>query len=254
MALMSRFQWSDPASWPRDRTSTYVFLAEAFQKIGAWRFGIQWAGDEGISAALFKVSPWRVDGPDETAKRERFNTISTLIVDLMANGTLVSALRTEQGGSPFVHPKVDEWNADHCEEMVTTCCMNKVTVNEFMAESHVHRFWIFVERSSLDALLAGSYLAAPRPDLREALRESYLSPYMELMFDVIREFGIDAEHHSKIDPINDFIEREWLVRGFPDSKKLRESMATMVRDPRAQSGGLNKTKINRVEGVTPKRV
>ena len=60
----------------------------------------------------------------------------------------------------------------------------------------------------------------------------YLSPYMRLMLDVVRECEIDAEHQSKIDDvIQPYIEAEWMKRGLPESENLRGSMATMVREP-----------------------
>jgi hypothetical protein len=204
------------------------------QQIGRREFGSLWTEDEGASASGETLS--RSDAQYDAAKRERFTKITNLIVTGFANGALVCALRTEQGGEPFVPVKADVWNTEHYDEWIKACCMKQVKVDIFMGSSDTTRYWIFVGKKGLD-----QFLIPAEPTHPGLTNDIYLSPYMRLMVDVVKQFGIADDDQSKIELVQEYIDKQWPIRGLPESKKLRTSMATMVRDPAAQSGGLKKS-------------
>ena len=65
---------------------------------------------------------------------------------------------------------------------------------------------------------------------------NYMTPYMEIMFEVIKENDISEENQGNIDSLKVSITEKMLKRNLPKSDKLVSSMATMVRLPEAQSG------------------
>lgn len=65
---------------------------------------------------------------------------------------------------------------------------------------------------------------------------SYTTPYLELMQDAIRHFGLTAMHQEKKEVLSDWF-RTQRIDGEPVSKNLADAMATLIRLPSAQRGG-----------------
>ena len=65
---------------------------------------------------------------------------------------------------------------------------------------------------------------------------SYSTPYLALMQEAIRHFGLTALHQEKKEVLSDWF-RTQRVEGEPVSKNLADAMATLIRLPSAQRGG-----------------
>jgi hypothetical protein len=65
---------------------------------------------------------------------------------------------------------------------------------------------------------------------------SYSTPYLHLMQDAIRHFGLTELHQEKKDVLSDWF-RTQKIDGEPVSKNLADAMATLIRLPSAQRGG-----------------
>ena len=65
---------------------------------------------------------------------------------------------------------------------------------------------------------------------------SYTTPYLELMQEAIRHFGLTALHQEKKEVLSDWF-RTQRIEGEPVSKNLADAMATLIRLPSAQRGG-----------------
>lgn len=65
---------------------------------------------------------------------------------------------------------------------------------------------------------------------------NYMTPYMEIMFEVIKENDISEENQGNIDSLKVSITEKMLKRNLPKSDKLVSSMATIIRLPEAQTG------------------
>ncbi len=118
------------------------------QQIGRRVFGSQWTGDEGASA--FGQHPFHPDDQNALFNHERFTTITNLIVDALAKGRLVCALRTEQGGEPFVPVGAGVWNTEHYDDWFKTCCMKQVKFDELVTTKYETKRWIFIRKKELD--------------------------------------------------------------------------------------------------------
>ena len=82
-----------------------------------------------------------------------------------------------------------------------------------------------------DAVPGVPHLAAP----------AYTTPYLELMHEAIRNFGLTALRQEKKEVLSDWF-RTQRVEGEPLSKNLADAMATLIRLPSAQRGGAKRTR------------
>ncbi len=150
VAHFSLFQRSDPTTWPHDSHS-HVFLARAVDQIGRAKFGDKWVGDEAAVGIAFKQAPWNFVGLNEgPEKHDRFAQITRDIVKAAEEGVLLTALREELGGHIPRPLKAEIWNTEHYSEWFERCSKEEVTVNESMGRSYKCRYWIFIERVSLE--------------------------------------------------------------------------------------------------------
>jgi hypothetical protein len=75
---------------------------------------------------------------------------------------------------------------------------------------------------------------------RQATAKTYTTPYLELMQEAIRYFGLTDDYQSKKENLSDwFFEKR--IEGEPISRNIAKSMATLIRLPTAQRGGAKRT-------------
>lgn len=70
------------------------------------------------------------------------------------------------------------------------------------------------------------------------LTDGYMSPYMRVMFETIREFNITNENQPPKKIMHDFIQARLEHYKVRPSKNIIESIGTLIRLPEAQKGGL----------------
>ena len=63
-----------------------------------------------------------------------------------------------------------------------------------------------------------------------------MTPYMEIMFEVIKENNISNDDQGNVDSLKVSIEEKMKKRNLRKSDKLVSSMATIIRLPDAQAG------------------
>lgn len=119
----------------------------------------------------------------------------------------------------------DEWRAGEfdADELVLTGPSWQyihIQVPDFMVRA------IWPDWPEGDAVPAVPHFDAP----------SYTTPYLELMQEAIRHFGVTALHQEKKEVLSDWF-RTQRVEGEPVSKNLADAMATLIRLPSAQRGG-----------------
>lgn len=74
------------------------------------------------------------------------------------------------------------------------------------------------------------------PDVPPLAAAAYTTPYLELMQEAIRHFGLTALRQEKKEVLSDWF-RTQLIEGEPISRNIANSMATLIRLPSAQRGG-----------------
>ncbi len=77
-------------------------------------------------------------------------------------------------------------------------------------------------------------LASAEPVPSTDALPAYVSPYIRIMLDISRKLDISPTNQPKLDVIIAEIESRW--GELPQSKRLLEAMATMVRSPESQGG------------------
>jgi hypothetical protein len=174
-----------------------------------------------------------------TACRNRVQKAREEIRRLCETEVLTGAIRDERTGD-FNGIPHERWRTERFREWFAKSQVGFGEVSPSPLGSRSDHGYLFIETAGLAKFES---IVAPAP-----AESGYISPYMQLMFDVIREFRITEDHQSKRDLILEYIEEEWVRRGFPDSNKLRESMATMVRDPLAQSGNIDRARAKALRG------
>ncbi|MBL4558298.1 MAG: hypothetical protein JKP98_18295 [Rhodobacteraceae bacterium] len=114
-----------------------------------------------------------------------------------------------------------------------------IQVPDFMVKA------IWPDWPEVDAEPAVPHLEAP----------SYSTPYLHLMQDAIRHFGLTELHQEKKDVLSDWF-RTQKIDGEPVSKNLADAMATLIRLPSAQRAGRSgcwapicDTTVSTVEGA-----
>lgn len=75
----------------------------------------------------------------------------------------------------------------------------------------------------------------------------YKSPYLELMLDAAKHFDIVAEYVPLKKSITGWLAKEGTARNIHLSERMLELMATAIRPPEAQNGGLKKTRLEAAE-------
>lgn len=223
--MPDRFSWLNTNSWPSFDGPGYVFLGRALQRVGAHLF----------------PDAWTARDPIDPEGQERFRAAKEAIRKHCAYGDLIAAQLWEHDGS-YNPLKASIWNTSKFDSWFKNCQISSADAYGSSTGSNSY-YWLFIGEKGLDELVK----PAPAPAPLTATQGGYLSPYMVLMFDVIREFSIDAENQSKKDSILEFIEKEWVRRRLPDSDKCRTAMATMVRLPESQHGGQSR----RAKKVSP---
>jgi hypothetical protein len=268
-----KFNWADESTWPFSGPY-YVFVAAALNVVGKELFP-DWTGDElssrynigqqlqSLSENLPEQVNRRYDAvwllkkfrsrevkADELAEqdwqeareayadyeqagrvaRSRIGEVARAIRTRAATGVIVGAIKYEDGD--FSEFAKERWQRDEALSWIVSGEVVRGDVFPSPLGSSRTTSYLFFKRDSLDPL---------RAKANDVKVLGYLSPYMQLMLDVVRECKIDAEHQSKIDDaIQPFIDSEWKKRGLPESDKLRTAMATMVREPAAQAGRAKK--------------
>ncbi len=119
----------------------------------------------------------------------------------------------------------DEWrggafDADNLVLTGPTWQYIQIQVPDFMVEA------IWPDWPESDAAPAGSSFGAA----------IYTTPYLELMLEAIRHFGLTALRQEKKEVLSDWF-RTQRIEGEPVSKNLADAMATLIRLPSAQRGG-----------------
>lgn len=71
---------------------------------------------------------------------------------------------------------------------------------------------------------------------KEQPASSYTTPYLHLMQEAIMHFGLTENYQSKKENLSDWF-FEQRIDGEPISRNIADSMATLVRLPKAQRGG-----------------
>ena len=71
----------------------------------------------------------------------------------------------------------------------------------------------------------------------------YMSPYMEIMFEVIAEMGITKENQPEMRLMEPVVRRRLEAHGRTTSDRQIQSICTLIRMPEAQKGGLRPIKM-----------
>lgn len=79
-------------------------------------------------------------------------------------------------------------------------------------------------------------LFPPTPIETGEKQNDYITPYMEIMLETIREEGLSTENQSKKDILTDIIAKKMAARGLKESSNLAKAMATLIRMPESQNG------------------
>jgi hypothetical protein len=99
--------------------------------------------------------------------------------------------------------------------------------------------WIFVTRDSLDKYFGEISATENTPSNLQ-----HHSPYLRLMIEVSRDLAINPENQPLLkNLVNEFISR-WSKSGHEKklTERLAKVMATLVREPKSQRGGIRKAK------------
>ncbi len=70
----------------------------------------------------------------------------------------------------------------------------------------------------------------------------YTTDYIEIMLEVIEEQGISNTYQGKKELLSTIILQKMIARGLPKSNHLANSLATAIRLPESQKGGLGRPK------------
>ena len=209
--------WSDPDSWPFDAPE-YVFIPRAINTLGKSLFVEEW--------------------PSEILNIRNSSRLRDVVLNMRehcAFGRLVGAIQRHNG--TFEPIPAEAWNTRDYEQWFDTDFKAPSTVTGRYGHplASISECWLFVERDGLSRLGNARSVLASAKGPAEA--ETYLSPYMQLMVDAVRDLGISQTYQSKIeDVIMPYLIEQWQLRGLPESKKVREAMATMLREPESQKG------------------
>lgn len=87
-----------------------------------------------------------------------------------------------------------------------------------------------------DILIDFSELVSVFPGNIKNQPDGYKSKYMLLMEDVINQEGITDKNQSKQEYLRDIIANKMKEKGLPESNKLADAMATLIRQPWSQKG------------------
>ena len=87
-----------------------------------------------------------------------------------------------------------------------------------------------------DILISFTELVSIFPGQNRKHVNTYKSEYMLLMEEVINQEGITDKNQSKQELLKDIIEQKMKDKGLPESNKLADAMATLIRQPWSQKG------------------
>lgn len=87
-----------------------------------------------------------------------------------------------------------------------------------------------------DILISFTELVSIFPGQNRKHFNTYKSEYMLLMEEVINQEGITDKNQSKQELLKDIIEQKMKDKGLPESNKLADAMATLIRQPWSQKG------------------
>lgn len=269
---MDEIDLSNEKTWPSDGPN-HVFIARALNLIGAATLGEAWKGNEltSYSTSLTAIPrPWmkkddskkfpisdllneslgditeeeqfeakrlvQENNDEVLAARSRFDDALKVLSEYCIYRKLYVAIRL--GNGTFADIDSGSWSTGAYHEWVRAGCASIAEALDTDQGGDI-LCPLFVQQDGLNEHFPAS---GPAPS---DLSDIYLSPYIRLMIDVVRKYEITDKNHSKIDVLVKFILDEFPKRGLPVSDKLATSMATLVRSPAAQSGGLRKIKTHK---------
>ncbi|MHA6687664.1 hypothetical protein [Mesorhizobium sp. A556] len=204
--------WGDLSSWPFDAPE-YVFIPRALDMLGRSLFANEWPPE----ILSIRKSP-------------QFGDVILSLREHCAFGRLVAAIQRYDG--TFEPIPAEIWNTRDYEQWFATDfkAPSTATGKHGHSSAAVPDCWLFVERAGFSALT----VTVNHPVEGS---ETYQSSYMQLMCDAVRDLGISLDNQSKVEEvIKPYLLEQWKLRGLPESKKAREVMATMLRNPESQKG------------------
>jgi hypothetical protein len=80
----------------------------------------------------------------------------------------------------------------------------------------------------------------PKSINNHAEKSGYITPYIEIMLNVIYEQKITNDNQGKKEHLKDIIAGKMAERGLDKSDNLSNAMATLIRNPESQKGKANK--------------
>lgn len=99
--------------------------------------------------------------------------------------------------------------------------------------------WQYIQIEMPDFMVKAIWsddIPEPVDRAQDAVDPIYTTPYLELMQDAIKHFGLTALRQEKKEVLSDWF-RTQQIAGVPISNNLADSMATLIRLPSAQRGG-----------------
>jgi hypothetical protein len=224
--------WRTPSKWPNDPPG-YVFLARAFDEIGAVMFREKWSKKEEKPERELTVEDLDADDVALSETQDEHQTMWVAVKDEIvkgcSEGRLVSAVRPKEGGKTE-KLEVGMWHSERLDHRFCRCEMSLASPfkESRVAETH----WIFLQRESL-----AQYLAARPYSPNVAPPPNHISPYLRVMLAVTKSMQITPQNQPKKELVVDEIKKTW---SGPLSDKLVKAMATLIREPESQLGRAKK--------------
>ncbi|RFC68151.1 MULTISPECIES: hypothetical protein [Mesorhizobium] len=181
----------------------FVTLRQDFEKLGSEKFAGKWTGAEVDSSAV-----------DDAAHDRWIKTLESYANDLKQQRRVIFTM--ESNGDLLEVPGKLWWAWDPKEGVDAN-----ERLAEFLKDAHARHF---VKASETPA-------AVPSTD------GAYLSPFIQMMLEAVRRFGITAINHEKKEILEAHFRNQKLPDGKPITKAQAQYLATFCRSHDAMKGG-----------------
>jgi hypothetical protein len=182
---------------------------------------------------------------DAILKTRRYEQVQGIIATACQDGKLVCKTRSVEGGPmDDLHP--DIWNTDRLYYRFQFCQIDpsdpfaKRNYESGQPAKGGNHKLVFITRKSLQSFTDELRQTQPSPHHPISIeRRIHLSPYMEMMLEVIESWEISPTNQPPISSLENYFSKMWAKR-FPERKplslRLAGRMATLVREPESQQG------------------
>jgi hypothetical protein len=229
--------WLDESVWPRD-ASNYIFLARAIQTVDALIHTEPLARPPEIRNDTDEEEYCRVEDEHENyqdALIGRRREAVSRFVEAYRKGSFQCVTRPKKK-EQFSELPEPIWYSENCDHWFHFC--DFYSVDDDVGWS-VNRPWIFVTRDGFETCFGRSSIENNLPHFAE-----HYSPYLRLMIEVARDWDINPQSQPKAESLVTEFFKRWGSSKYEKklSNRLARTMATLVREPSSQTGGIKKPK------------